>query len=89
MKLKEWFNDKLSELLSLSFKTINFQCSKKYGTPTLVTGLKVVPNMADPIKIKHSVSSLKATVTSKLNEILCLSVIINFNRQFRRNLAMV
>ena len=37
------------------WKTIIFQWSKKnYGTPTLVTRLKVAPNMADPISLNEN-----------------------------------
>ena len=32
-----------------NLKTIIFQCAKHYSTPTLVTRLKVAPNMADQI----------------------------------------
>ena len=39
-------------MLDIYLKTIVFQCSKKYGSPTRVTRLKVVPNMADPISLK-------------------------------------
>ena len=36
-----------------------FQCSKKHGSPTRVTRLKVAPKMADPISFKTQGSSLK------------------------------
>ena len=36
-----------------------FQCSKKHGSPTRVTRLKVAPKMADPISFKIQGSSLK------------------------------
>ena len=35
-------------------KTVVFQRSKIYGTPTLVTRLKVAPNMADPISLNEN-----------------------------------
>ena len=35
-------------------KTTIFQCSKNYCTPTLVTRLKVAPNMGDPISLKEN-----------------------------------
>ena len=34
-------------LKTINLETIIFQCSRNYGTPTLVTRLKVAPNMAD------------------------------------------
>ena len=40
-------------------KLPSFESSKNYGSPTRVTRLKVAPNMADPISIKDSDSSLK------------------------------
>ena len=36
---------------TINLKTIIFQCSKNYGSPTCVTSLKVAPNMADPIRL--------------------------------------
>ena len=36
-----------------------FQCSKKHGSPTRVTRLKVAPKMADPISFKTQDSSLE------------------------------
>ena len=36
-----------------------FQCSKKHGSPTRVTRLKVAPKMTDPISFKTQGSSLK------------------------------
>ena len=38
-----------------SLKTIIFQFSKTYGTPTFVTRLKVAPNMADPISVNGTI----------------------------------
>ena len=38
----------------INLKTIIFQCSKNYGTPTRVTRLKVAPNMADPISFNEN-----------------------------------
>ena len=46
-------------MLNYQFPDTIFQCSKNYGSPTRVTRLKIAPNMADPIKIKNSDSSLK------------------------------
>ena len=39
---------------NIDSKTIIFQCSKNYGTPTRVTRLKVAPNMADPISLNEN-----------------------------------
>ena len=39
-------------------KTTIFQCTKKYGSPTRATRLKVASNMADPISIKDPDSRL-------------------------------
>ena len=41
-------------MLNYNLKTIIFQCSKNYGTPTLVTRLKFAPNMADPISLNEN-----------------------------------
>ena len=38
----------------INSKTIVFQCSQSYGTPTRVTRLKVAPNMADPISLNEN-----------------------------------
>ena len=35
-------------------KTIIFQCSKNYDSPTRVTRLKVAPNKADPISLNEN-----------------------------------
>ena len=35
----------------IDLKTIIFQCSKIYGSPTRVTGLNVAPFIADPISL--------------------------------------
>ena len=43
---------------TINLKTTIYQCSKNYISPTRATRLKVAPNMADPISIKDSVSSL-------------------------------
>ena len=43
--LKQVFDAKIS----IQRISINFQCSKNNGTPTLATGLKIAPNMTDPI----------------------------------------
>ena len=40
-------------MLNYDLKTIIFQCSKNYGSPTRVTRLKVAPNMADPISLNE------------------------------------
>ena len=40
--------------LSINLKAFIFQCSKKYGTLTLVTRLKVAPNMADPTSLNEN-----------------------------------
>ena len=37
----------------INIKTTIFKCSKHYGSPTLVTRLKVAPNMADPISLNE------------------------------------
>ena len=37
-----------------NLKTIIFQCSKNYSTPTRVTRLKVGPNTADPISLNEN-----------------------------------
>ena len=42
------------------------QCFKYYGGPTLVTRLKVVPNMADQISLKNSGSCFKIRWTCDL-----------------------
>ena len=39
---------------NIDLKTIIFQCSKNYGSPTRVTRLKVAPNMADPISLNEN-----------------------------------
>ena len=39
--------------LFINTKTIIFQCSKKYASPTRVTSLNVAPNMADPISLNE------------------------------------
>ena len=39
---------------TINLKTIIFQCSKNFGNPTLVTRLKVAPNMADPISLNEN-----------------------------------
>ena len=36
---------------TINLKTIIYQCSKTYGSPTRITRLKVAPNMADPISL--------------------------------------
>ena len=36
---------------TINLKIIIFQYSKNYGTLTLVTRLKIAPNMADPISL--------------------------------------
>ena len=43
---------------NINSKTIIFQCSKNYGTPTRVTKLKVASNMADPISLNENLRSL-------------------------------
>ena len=40
----------------LNLKTIIFQCSKNYDSPTRVTRLKVAPNMVDPISLTENIS---------------------------------
>ena len=35
-------------------RSIIFQCSKSYGSPTFVTRLKVALNMADPISLNEN-----------------------------------
>ena len=40
-------------MLNCIIKTIIFQCSKNYVSPTCVTRLKVEPNMADPISLNE------------------------------------
>ena len=40
-------------ILNYYLKTIIFQCSKNYGSPTRVTRLKVAPNMTDPISLNE------------------------------------
>ena len=50
----ELFNTK-----TIDFQTTIFQCFKTYGSLTRVIRFKVAPNMADPISIKDSDSSLK------------------------------
>ena len=39
--------------LTIILKTIIFQYSKNYGSPTPVTRLKVASNMADPISLNE------------------------------------
>ena len=51
LQLKLFSNAKLSSLKTIIFI---FQCSKHYGTPTLVTELKVASNMADPISLNEN-----------------------------------
>ena len=43
----------VTDSLMLNLKAIIFQFSKNYSTPTLVTWLKVAPNMADPISLNE------------------------------------
>ena len=45
--------------LNINLKTIIFQCSKNYGSPTRVTRLKVPPNIADSISLNENLPSLK------------------------------
>ena len=47
VKVKLFSNAKL-------LRTIIFYCSKNYGTPTLVTRLKVAPHMTDPISVNEN-----------------------------------
>ena len=44
---------------TIILKTITFQCAKNYGSQTLVTKLKIAPNMADPISFNEIYRSLK------------------------------
>ena len=44
----------LAEIIFNAKLFIIFQCSKNYGTPTLVTRLNVAPNMADPINLNEN-----------------------------------
>ena len=39
--------------LNINLKTLIFQCSKNYGSPTRVTRLKVASNIANPINLKE------------------------------------
>ena len=43
---------------TIDLKTIIFQCSKNYGSPTPVTRSKVAPNMTDPINLNEKRPSL-------------------------------
>ena len=43
---------------TMNSKTIILQCSKNYGSPTLVTRLKVAPNMVDPISLNEKALNL-------------------------------
>ena len=43
-------------LTTINFQTIIFQRSKNYGSPTLVTRMKIAPNIADPTSMQHSVT---------------------------------
>ena len=40
--------------LILNYLTAIFQCSKTYGSPTRVSGLKIATNLADPIICKEN-----------------------------------
>ena len=46
--------------LTINLKTIIFQCSKNYGSPTHITRLKVAPNMADPNSLNEETVALKS-----------------------------
>ena len=58
-------------ILTINFQTTIFQGSKKYGSPTRVTILKVVPNMGDLISIKDWDSHLNAGFRLACRPSLC------------------
>ena len=39
---------------NINLKSIIFQCSKNYDSPTRVTRLKVAPSMADPVSLNEN-----------------------------------
>ena len=43
---------------NINLKTVIFQCSKKYGSPTRVTRLKVELNMTDPISLNENKNTI-------------------------------
>ena len=56
----------------MNLKTSIFQRSKYYGSPTPATKLKVILNMADPISVRHSDSTLKQRLSLTMLLELCL-----------------
>ena len=49
--IKHGRSDQSQRELTVAWKTSIFQCSKKYGSPTRETRMKVALNMADPISL--------------------------------------
>ena len=62
--LKQLFNV-YNYRLTINLKTIIFQCSENFGTPTLGTRLKVSPNMADPISLNENLPLFLRVMGSK------------------------
>ena len=73
------FNTKL-----LIFTLPSFSLPKIHGSPTRVTMLKVATNMADPISINYSVSSLNriARRHGKIYEFVYMTGFLYYKTQF-------